>query len=56
MKTQIVSLTMDNGQLKVENGHLMKHIQLSDDVAKGMYLVKVIVNDKIFTSQIIYQK
>ncbi len=50
------TISIDNAQLTVENGRVVKEIQLNDDVAEGMYLLKVIINDKIFTSQINLQK
>lgn len=49
------SYSIDKGQWTVDNGRLMKEIQMSD-VADGMYLVKVTVGDKIFTAQIDLQK
>lgn len=49
------TIPIDKGQWTVDNGRLMKEIQLSD-VADGMYLVKVTVGDKIFTAQIDLQK
>jgi hypothetical protein len=42
-------------RLLVVNGELQQEIQL-DDAAAGMYLVKVIINDQVFTSQINFQK
>jgi len=40
----------------IANGALQKEIQLSDAAADGMYLVKVMINDQVFSSQINYQK
>jgi len=39
----------------VMNGLLQKEIRLND-VADGMYLVKIIINDQMYSSQISYQK
>ena len=50
------TISIESGELKVENGKLVKEIQLNNDAAEGMYLVKVIINNKIFTSQINLQK
>jgi len=40
----------------VANGVLQKEIQLSDAAADGTYLVKVTVNDHVYSAQINYQK
>ena len=39
-----------------EKGKLQREIQLSDAAAEGMYLVKVTINNEVFTSQINLQK
>jgi hypothetical protein len=40
----------------VASGMLREEIQFNDAVAQGMYLVKVTINDKVFTAQIDLQK
>jgi hypothetical protein len=40
----------------VASGMLREEIQFNDTVAEGMYLVKVTINDKVFTAQIDLQK
>jgi hypothetical protein len=40
----------------LNRGELQREIQLSDAVAQGMYLVKVTINDKVFTAQMDLQK
>ena len=40
----------------VDQGKLQKEIQLGDAAANGMYLVKVIINDRVYTAQINLQK
>lgn len=49
------AVSIDNVQLTIDNGRLVKEIHLGD-VAEGMYLVKVTVNEKVFTTQIDLQK
>jgi len=46
---------MISEKVQMVKGVLQKEIQLSDE-ADGMYLVKVIINDQVFSSQINYQK
>ena len=41
---------------KVNNGLLQKSISVSSALAHGTYLVKVVVNDKIYKAQVVYQK
>lgn len=41
---------------KLEKGKLQREIQQGDAAAEGMYLVKVMINNQVFTSQINYQK
>ncbi|MBX7139959.1 MAG: T9SS type A sorting domain-containing protein [Chitinophagales bacterium] len=48
-------LSIESGELTVDNGKLKTEIQLGD-VADGMYMVKVTVGDKVFTAQIDLQK
>ncbi|MEO5675778.1 MAG: T9SS type A sorting domain-containing protein [Chitinophagales bacterium] len=43
-------------QVQLLNGMLQKEIQLDEATTEGMYLVKVIINDQVYSSQISYQK
>lgn len=49
------AIPIDDGPLTVENGKLIKAIQLRD-LADGVYLLKVIVNDVVYATQINLQK
>ncbi len=40
----------------VNNGTLQKTITVSPALAKGMYMVRVVVNDKTYKAQLIYEK
>jgi hypothetical protein len=48
--------TVYSENTKVNNGFLQKPITVSSALAHGTYLVKVVVNDKIYKAQVVYQK
>jgi len=52
----ILGRTVYSENTKMNNGFLQKSITVSSAVAHGTYLVKVVVNDKIYKAQVVYQK
>ena len=48
--------TVYSENINLNNGFLQKQITVSSALAHGTYLVKVVVNDKIYKSQVIYAK
>ncbi|MBX7139960.1 MAG: T9SS type A sorting domain-containing protein [Chitinophagales bacterium] len=48
-------LSIESGELTVDNGKLKTEIQLGD-VADGMYMVKVTIGDRVYSAQINLQK
>ena len=52
----ILGRTVYSENTKMNNGFLQKSITVSSSLARGTYLVKVVVNDKIYKAQVVYQK
>jgi hypothetical protein len=48
--------TVCSEDTKMHNGFLQKSISVSSALAHGTYLVEVVVNDKIYKAQVVYQK
>jgi hypothetical protein len=41
---------------EVNNGLLQKAMNLSSSFAKGIYLTRILVNDKVYTMKLVYEK
>jgi len=48
------TVSTENGS--ISNGRLQKNISMSSSLAQGIYLVKIIVNGKIYVAKLIYAK
>jgi len=58
-KIQLIDMTgktIQSENAEVNKGSLQKIISLSPAVTKGIYLVRIIVNDKIYKTEVIYSK
>ena len=40
----------------ISNGKLQKSVSVPSSLSQGIYMVKVIVNDKVYVAKLIYQK
>jgi hypothetical protein len=59
IKIQLIDMTgktIQSENAEVNKGSLQKIISLSPAVTKGIYLVRIIVNDKIYKTEVIYSK
>gem|GEM_PF-1736132 len=58
-KIQLIDITgktVQTENAEIKNGALQKTITLSSALTKGIYMVRIIVNDKIYKTQFIYEK
>ena len=44
----------ENGE--VSNGSLQKVMNVSSSLAKGIYLARILINDKAYTTKLVYEK
>ena len=59
IKIQLIDMTgktIQSENAEVNKGSLQKIISLSPAVTKGIYLVRIIVNDQIYKTEVIYSK
>jgi hypothetical protein len=54
--TDIAGRTVQNEIAQMSNGSLQKTVTLSPALAKGIYLVRIIVNNKMYKAELIYAK
>jgi len=52
----MIGRTVYSENTSINNGMLQKQINLSSNLAHGIYVVRIMVNDKIFRAQLVYAK
>jgi hypothetical protein len=52
----IIGQTVSTENATVSNGVLQKNISISSTLSSGMYMVKVVANNKTYLAKLIYEK
>jgi exo-beta-1,3-glucanase (GH17 family) len=58
-KIQLIDMrgkTVRTENAEVNNGSLQKTMNVSPSLVKGIYLTRIVVNDKVYTMKLVYEK
>jgi len=55
-KIQLIDITGKTENAEINYGALQKTINVSSALTKGIYIVRIIVNDKVYKTQLLYEK